>query len=93
MAAAYVPFVSKGIYYEPMTYTKVLDMKGNVILEKKPKSTIVYDETAAYVMVDMLKSVVSESGGTAVGLGQLQNGKCPQRVRPVPPARTLTNGS
>jgi len=43
-------------------------MKGNVILEKKPKSTIVYDETAAYVMVDMLKSVVSESGGTAVGL-------------------------
>jgi len=77
MAAAYVPFVSKGIYYEPMTYTKVLDMKGNVILEKKPKSTIVYDETAAYVMVDMLKSVVSESGGTAVGLGQLQNGKMP----------------
>jgi len=60
-----------------MTYTKVLDMKGNVILEKKPKSTIVYDETAAYVMVDMLKSVVSESGGTAVGLGQLQNGKMP----------------
>lgn len=77
MAAAYVPFVSKGLYYEPITYTKVLDMKGNVLLEKKPQSTIVYDEAAAYIMVDMMRSVVRESGGTAVGLGQLQNGKMP----------------
>lgn len=77
MAASYVPFVSKGLYYEPITYTKVLDMKGNVILEKKPKTNIVYDETAAYLMVDMMKGVVSEPGGTAYRRGQLQGGKMP----------------
>lgn len=77
MAASYVPFVSKGLYYEPITYTKVLDMKGNVLLEKKAQSTIVYDEAAAYIMVDMMRGVVREAGGTAVGLGQLQNGKMP----------------
>lgn len=77
MAASYVPFVSKGLYYEPITYTKVLDMKGNVILEKKPKTNIVYDETAAYLMVDMMKDVVSEPGGTAYRRGQLQGGKMP----------------
>lgn len=77
MAASYVPFASKGLYYEPITYTKVLDMKGNVLLEKKPKSSIVYDETAAYIVTDMMKGVVSEPGGTAYRRGQLQGGKMP----------------
>lgn len=76
MAAAYVPFVNKGIYYEPTTYTKVEDMNGNVILEKKPAHNIVYEEAAAYVMVNMLKDVVNSPDGTA-NRCKLQNGKMP----------------
>lgn len=76
MAAAYVPFVNKGIYYEPTTYTKVEDMNGNIILEKKPAHNIVYEETAAYVMVNMLKDVVNSPDGTASRC-KLQNGKMP----------------
>jgi penicillin-binding protein 1A len=75
LAAAYVPFMSKGIYHEPITYTKVLDMNGNVIIEKKPENRIVYDEAAAYIMVDMMKEVVIS--GTASDIGRLQGGKMP----------------
>lgn len=76
MAAAYVPFVNKGMYYEPSTYTKVEDMNGNVILEKKPAFNIVYDEAAAFVMVNMMKDVVNSPDGTA-NRCKLQNGKMP----------------
>jgi len=70
MAAAYVPFDNKGIYTQPITYTKVLDSDGNVILDKlhdadiSPKSDVVYSEQTAFIMTDMLRSVVG-SGGTA----------------------------
>lgn len=76
MAAAYVPFVNKGIYYEPTTYTKVEDASGNIILEKKPNYNIVYDEAAAFVMVNMLKDVVNSPDGTASRV-KIQNGRMP----------------
>lgn len=76
MAAAYVPFVNKGMYYEPTTYTRVEDMYGNILLEKKPAYNIVYDEAAAYIMADMMKDVVNTSIGTGTRC-KLQNGKMP----------------
>ncbi|WP_027622209.1 transglycosylase domain-containing protein [Acetivibrio clariflavus] len=76
MAAAYVPFVNKGIYYEPTTYTRVEDANGNVILEKKPNFNIVYDEAAAFIMVNMLKDVVNSPDGTASRV-KIQNGRMP----------------
>lgn len=77
MAAAYVPFINNGKYIQPSTYTRVEDKEGNVILEKKPKTNIVYDnEGTSYVMTNMLKDVV-RTGGTAEGRGQIQNGKMP----------------
>ncbi|NMB33281.1 MAG: PBP1A family penicillin-binding protein [Clostridium sp.] len=74
MAAAYVPFMSQGIYHEPITYTKVLDMDGNVIIEKKPQTRIVYDEATAYIMVDMMKDVIK--AGTATDC-KIQGGNMP----------------
>lgn len=76
MAAAYVPFVSQGMYYEPITYTKVVDMKGNVILEKKAGYNLVYQEEAAYVMTDMLKGV-TRSGTASGNVGPFINGNIP----------------
>lgn len=76
MAAAYVPFVNKGMYYEPTTYTKVEDMHGNIILEKKPSHNIVYEESTAYIMTNMMKDVVNSPDGTA-NRCKLQNGKMP----------------
>jgi len=81
MAAAYVPFANRGVYYEPISYTKVTDSNGNVILEKKPSFNVVYSETTAYLMTDMLKDVcrpsrrAGELGGTAARLGMITNAK------------------
>ena len=83
MAAAYVPFVHKGIYYEPTTYTKVLDRNGKVLLEKKPEYHPVYSEAAAYLMVDMMQEVAKPKNspyphsGTAYPRVLLQKGKMP----------------
>ncbi|MCX7842061.1 MAG: PBP1A family penicillin-binding protein [Clostridia bacterium] len=75
MAAAYVPFVNKGVYIQPTTYTKVLDMDGKVILEKKPKNEIVYEETTAFIMTNMMRDVCRL--GTAYPYGLLQKGSMP----------------
>jgi len=64
MAAAYVPFVNKGLYLEPVAYTKVLDSDGKVLLENKQEYRTVYDETSAYLMLNMLQDV-TRPGGTA----------------------------
>ncbi len=72
MAAAYVPFVNKGVFYKPVTYTKVEDRDGNIILENKLESQIVYDEQSAFIMTDML-SGVTKSGGTAYPYGVIRN--------------------
>lgn len=65
MASAFTVFAYKGVYWEPYFYTKVEDVNGNVILEKKPKGTKIYSEQTAFIMNDMLKDVVSH--GTAEG--------------------------
>lgn len=75
MAAAYTPFVNKGLYSPPTTYTKVVDKDGKTLLEKKNKSTIVYEETSAFIMTNMLRDVCRI--GTAYPYGLLQEGKMP----------------
>jgi len=75
MAAAYVPFVHKGMYFEPTTYTKVYDSKGNLLLEKKPQYYPVYNETTAFLMVSMMKDVINARGGTAYPGGIIKNGE------------------
>ncbi len=74
MAGAYVPFASKGMYYEPSFYTKVMDSEGGSLLDKKPAYRIVYKEQTAFLMTDMMKGVV-QPGGTAYPRGQIKNGK------------------
>jgi len=73
MAAAYVPFVHKGMYFEPSTYTKVTDSNGKTVLEKKPQYETVYDERTAFLMTSMLRDVTSSPGGTAYSRGIIKN--------------------
>ena len=42
LTAAYVPFGNLGSYYEPTTYTKVTDHKGeeNILIQSKPTTAI-----------------------------------------------------
>lgn len=74
MAAAYVPFAHKGMYFEPTTFTKVLDSKGEVLLDRKSEFRTVYSEQTAFLMVDMMKEVCKGQtspyphGGTAASI-------------------------
>jgi len=83
MAAAYVPFANRGIYFEPHTYKRVYDSDGKLLLEKKPEHHTVYQETTAYIMTDILKEIVSgltstyPHTGTAYGRIKIQDGKMP----------------
>jgi penicillin-binding protein 1A len=75
MAAAYVPFDNKGVYLEPVTYVKVTDKDGKVLLESKTvqKKNIAYKESTAYIMTSMLRDVVER--GTATSHVKVINSK------------------
>lgn len=76
MAAAYGAFVNDGIYTKPRTFVKVEDANGNVILENKSESHVAMKETTAYLMRNMLESVISSgTGGEAYFSGMSIGGK------------------
>lgn len=62
LAAAYNVFPNKGVYTQPISFTKVLDRHGNVLLDNTPEKHKVISEQVAYLMVDIMKGVVR--GGT-----------------------------
>ena len=64
MAGAYATIANNGIYRRPMFYTKVTDANGNTVLEGKQDSEEVISEQAAYVIKDLLKSVVQNGTAT-----------------------------
>ena len=65
MAGAYAAIANNGNYIEPTFYTKVEDTDGKVVMEPNQKTEKVCSEETAYVVKDLLKSVVKDSGGTA----------------------------
>lgn len=67
MAAAYAVFANSGRYIAPHTYTKVLDARGNVILSNDSDSTQAISAASAFIMTDLLRSVVTSPYGTGGG--------------------------
>lgn len=64
MAAAYVPFAHKGMYYEPTTFTMVKDSQGKTLIDKVPKYNTAYSEQTAFIMADMMQEVTSGRSST-----------------------------
>ena len=59
MAEAYAAFPNGGVVNSPIIYTKVEDSSGRTLLEGKSQTTKVLDEGVAWIMTDVLQSVVS----------------------------------
>jgi len=74
MALAYAPFANQGFRVKPLFITRITAANGQVLYEKRPALTPVLDPRIAYLMTDMLKSVL-QPGGTAAGLGPLLGGR------------------
>lgn len=65
MAAAYASISNNGTYIEPTFYSKVEDTDGKIVLEPKQETQRVCSEDTAYIVKDLLTSVVTDSGATA----------------------------
>lgn len=63
MAGAYATIANNGIYRKPLFYTKVVDNNGNTILEPKQETHEVCSEQNAYLVKDVLTSVVDGAPG------------------------------
>ena len=74
MALAYSVFPNGGKLNEGHCYTIVEDRDGNVILEHKNTSKEVLDPGVAWIMTDVLKSVVSRGIAGGASLSGVQSG-------------------
>lgn len=63
LAGAYSAFGNEGIYTEPYAVVKVEFPDGSVV-DLKPESEAVMSDYTAYMVTDMLKSVLSDGTGT-----------------------------
>lgn len=64
VAAAYGTIANLGEYKRPMFYSMVLDHDGNVLLENNSEPRQVLKATSAYVLTQMMSSVVNDPKGT-----------------------------
>ncbi len=75
MTAAFVPFSNGGAYFTPDPILKVLDLEGNIILERKPDRKQVLTPQQAYLMTDMLRAVMQYGTGENVPVERPSAGK------------------
>ena len=59
MASAYTTFPALGIHTDYTCYTEVKNSNGEVILQAEPEQTRVIDEGVAWVMADIMRTVVT----------------------------------
>jgi len=69
MVAAYSSFANQGSYTEPIVYTKVTNKRGEVMLEKSASKKQIMDKGVAFIMTDLLRSVVTNGIGHAAAIG------------------------
>lgn len=67
MTAAYGAIAAGGEYKEPLSFTRVVDDNGNVILDANAVRDThrVYKESTAYMLIDILTDAVRSGTGTA----------------------------
>ncbi len=68
MSAAFAVFGNGGRYFEPYSYYKVTDRKGNIILDRtneQPEQAI--KDSTAQSLLNMLTKAVTQSNGTGYG--------------------------
>ncbi len=67
MVSAYSMFANKGLRVAPMMITRIEDKNGTVLDQFTPETKEVMSEESAYVVIDLLKGVVS-TGGSGIRL-------------------------
>ena len=74
MALAYAVFPNGGVHNTAVCYTEVTDGNGKSLLKGESKTTKVLDEGVAWIMTDLLKSVVSNGIAGSAAISGVQVG-------------------
>lgn len=72
MASAYTTFVNDGVHKSYSIYTKVTNRNGDLLLEPKTKETKALDPGVAWIMRDVLRTVVTEGIGRPASIPGVQ---------------------
>lgn len=67
ITAAFGAFANGGIKHQPIWIRQILDSNGNILEDNNPYEEEVLSAATAYVMTNMLQSVMDEPGGTGHG--------------------------
>ncbi|WP_122639240.1 transglycosylase domain-containing protein [Romboutsia sp. Marseille-P6047] len=69
MASAYGTLANSGVYIEPTIFTTITTYDGQLLVKATPDEHKVVSEDVAYVITDMLKSVITEGIGGSAAIG------------------------
>ncbi|MDD2444197.1 MAG: penicillin-binding protein 1A [Desulfotomaculaceae bacterium] len=75
MAGAYAAFANQGIYTEPAAILRVEKQDGVILEQHVPKQRRAMKPTTAYLVTDMLRSVIQRGTGTGAQIGRPAAGK------------------
>jgi len=64
IVAAYSAFANHGVYSKPFAVTRIEDRYGNIIVEYYPEQEEVLNEKTAYVVTNMMESVMNKGTGS-----------------------------
>lgn len=68
LANAYAAIANEGVYTGSTTIRRIEDSEGNVVYESKPENTRVLDEANAFILTNILESVVDDGTGKKLAL-------------------------
>ncbi len=71
LAGAYSAFGNEGVYNEPYTVTKIVLADGETEIDLKPKPKVVMQDYTAFMITDMLKTVMTSGTGTEANISGL----------------------
>ncbi|NPV27867.1 MAG: penicillin-binding protein 1A [Firmicutes bacterium] len=75
MAGAYTAFANQGIYVKPFAITKIVDRNGKVLFENRVQQRRVMTPQVAYLMTNLLETVVQSGTATSAQLDRPVAGK------------------
>ncbi len=67
ITSAFTAFPNQGVRMEPIAILNVIDKDGNVLENNQSNGKEVFSKETAYIMTDMLRSVIDYGRGTAAG--------------------------
>ncbi len=66
MTVGFGTIANSGVYMEPLSFTKVVDSEGNVVLDAKANQVTrqVFKPSSSFMLVDMMEDVITSGTGT-----------------------------